>query len=263
MGFRANYHTHTYRCQHATSDAPAYARVAADGGCEILGFSDHTPLPDGRWNDTRMRMDELPAYEQAVAEARKACPGLKILLGMECEYAPEFGAFYREELLGKRRYDYLIGACHYTPNGNRWLNSFEDLNTTEALRAYCDYTVLSMATGLFAFIAHPDMIGCSNAEWTADTAACARDICAASVALKIPLELNANGLRKATIMTADGERPVYPWIPFWQVAAEMGVKIVMNSDAHRPDETMSGYETLAKIRDALGLVEANLDHLVK
>jgi len=123
-----------------------------------------------------MSMDELPAYEQAVADARTACPSLKILLGMECESSDDYDGFYRNELLGKRGYDYLIGACHFTPIGGKWLNSFEDLDTPRALQAYADYCRRTMETGLFAFIAHPDIIGCSNPEWTADTAACARDL---------------------------------------------------------------------------------------
>ena len=47
---KRNYHTHTYRCQHARGDCVDYARVASELGMEVLGFSDHTPLPDGRWS---------------------------------------------------------------------------------------------------------------------------------------------------------------------------------------------------------------------
>ena len=42
----ANYHTHTYRCGHA-SMAPEreYVEKAIASGIKILGFSDHTPYP--------------------------------------------------------------------------------------------------------------------------------------------------------------------------------------------------------------------------
>jgi histidinol-phosphatase (PHP family) len=263
MGFAANYHTHTWRCQHATGDVGEYARVALAGGCRVLGISDHTPMPDGRWRGHRMNMSDLQTYEAAIAEARRAYPELVILKGLECELVDEFVGFYRDELLGRRHFDYLIGACHFTPYDGDWLNSFEELTTPSALRAYADYNAKTMASGLFTFISHPDIIGCCNAEWNADLAACARDICAASVANKVPLELNGYGLRKEAIATSAGERAMYPWLPFWQIAAEVGVEIVLSSDAHDPEDTLAGYETLAKIRDTLGLREADLSGLAR
>ena len=39
----ANYHTHTYRCRHASGTEEEYIYQALDGGLEELGFSDHTP----------------------------------------------------------------------------------------------------------------------------------------------------------------------------------------------------------------------------
>jgi histidinol-phosphatase (PHP family) len=256
MGFAAVYHLHTYRCKHASGDAIDYARVAVEGGCPVVGFSDHVPTPDGRWNDCRMDMSQLPDYEAAVAAARAAFPKLTVLLGMECEYTEEFASFYRDELLSRRGYDYLIGACHYTPMAGKWISSFSALTTPAALRAHAAYAIRSMESGLFAFLAHPDIFACCYPEWTADTAACARDICAAAVALGLPLEINGYGLRKRTIGPPDTPRPPYPWRPFWEVAAEYPVRVVLSSDAHRPQDTLADHDKLAAWRDDFDLVEA-------
>jgi histidinol-phosphatase (PHP family) len=261
MPFAANYHTHTFRCNHASGDAPDYARVAAAGGLATLGFSDHTPLPDGRWGDMRMAMDELAHYEAAVARARKAHPEMRVLIGLECEFAPEYAAFYRDEILAARGYDYLIAGCHYTPIGGEWIPSFGGLDSPRRLRAYADYTIRTMASGLFAFVTHPDLIGCSNPVWTTDTAACARDIAVASAALGVPLEINSYGVRKPWMQTPEGPRPTYPWVPFWEVVADCGAQVVLSSDAHRPEDTLAGYDQVAAIRDRFRLREADLSHL--
>ena len=58
-----NYHTHTYRCQHATGDVIDYANAAIDAGLTTLGMSDHAAMPDNRWNNVRMSMPELDDYE--------------------------------------------------------------------------------------------------------------------------------------------------------------------------------------------------------
>ena len=59
-----NYHTHTYRCQHATGDVIDYAKAAIEAGLTTLGMSDHAALPDNRWNNVRMSMPELDDYEE-------------------------------------------------------------------------------------------------------------------------------------------------------------------------------------------------------
>jgi histidinol-phosphatase (PHP family) len=261
MPFTTNLHTHTFRCQHASGDASDYARVAAKAGMSVLGMSDHTPLPDGRWPDMRMALSELDEYEAAIALARSEFPQLRILIGLECEFALEYEAFYRDEILGRRGYDYLIAGCHYTPLGGDWIPSFGGLDSARTLRAYADYTIRSMASELFAFVTHPDLIGCSHQAWTTDTAACARDICQAAATLGVPLEINSYGVRKPWMNTSTGPRPAYPWLPFWETAADMGVSVVLSSDAHRPIDTAAGYQEVSAIRDLFKLHEADLSYL--
>ena len=261
MPFVANYHTHTFRCDHASGDCIDYAHIADRAGLKILGFSDHTPLPDDRWADMRMTMDQLDEYEIAVKLARAAYPRMRMLIGLECEFSDAYSGWYRDEIFGRRGYDYLIAGCHYTPHDGRWVPSFGQLITPALLKAYANYTVKTMESGLFAFITHPDIIGCSHAEWSNDLAACAADICAASVALKVPLELNSYGFRKPWVSSANGNRPAYPWEPFWAIAARHGVQVVLSSDAHQPQDVVAGYDLVAAIRDRYGLVEADLSHL--
>ena len=42
---KANYHTHTYRCQHAYGSEREYIEAAIRMGIAELGFSDHVPCP--------------------------------------------------------------------------------------------------------------------------------------------------------------------------------------------------------------------------
>ena len=263
MPFSTNLHTHTYRCQHASGDASDYARHACAAGLAVLGMADHTPLPDGRWPDMRMAMDELDGYQAAVDRARAEYPQLRILMGLECEFAVEYESFYRDEILGRRGFDYLIAGCHYTPLDGGWIPSFGGLDSSRTLRAYADYTIRSMASELFAFVTHPDLIGCSNQEWTTNTAACARDICQAATALGVPLEINSYGLRKPWMNIPGGSRPAYPWLPFWETAQDMGTSVVLSSDAHRPVDVAAGYAEVAAIRDRYRLHEADLSYLTQ
>ncbi len=255
---KRNYHTHTYRCQHASGECIDYARVADRIGMQVLGFSDHTPLPDNRWGNVRMALEEIDGYERAVVRAREAFPKLRVLLGMECEYVKEFRAFFEDELLGKRHYDYLIGAGHYIGVDDSWYGSFDHAVAPKNLRLYVDQVIETIDCGLFAFIAHPDLYGCCNHVWNDDCAHAARDICEAAAATGTPLELNGYGIRKPWIDTPQGKRAMYPWRPFWEIAAERQVLTIINSDAHRPEHVGYGQAELGEMRDGLGLPGTDL-----
>ena len=258
MPLKRNYHTHTHRCKHASGDCEDYAREAMALGMEVLGFSDHTALPDGRWDNVRMHMDELLDYERAIMDAQNAFPDLMVLKAMECEYTPEYHSFYADELLDKRDYDYLIGAGHYVGIDDHWYGAWTHSTAPEHLRYYVDQLIATIDSGLFIFIAHPDVFGCCNHEWNADCEAASRDICQAAVAKGVPLELNGYGIRKPWIDTPSGRRAMYPWLPFWEVAAAEGVQVVLSSDAHRPIDVGHGSEELGAIRDHFGLQEVDV-----
>ncbi len=84
----ANYHTHTYRCGHASGEDEAYVQTALEAGIEILGFSDHTPyfLPDGYHSHFRMKPDQLHGYCNTVRLLQKKYTGqIEIPLGVEME----------------------------------------------------------------------------------------------------------------------------------------------------------------------------------
>ncbi len=249
-----NFHTHTYRCKHATGDVLDFAQAAYNQGSLALGISDHVAWPDNRWPEVRMPFDQLDEYEQAVDAARTALPQMDIFKGMECEYDAVYHSYLQDELLGERQFDYLIGAAHYTPLNGEWLNSFEALNTPETLSAYSAYLVNMMETGLFAFIAHPDLFGCSNDRWTPDLEACTRDILEAAEATGTPLEINGNGFRKSWRSTPEGgERARYPWRPFWEMAANYRIQVICNADAHHPEHVLSNMADGRRLAESLNL----------
>ena len=66
MNIIKNYHTHTYRCQHASGDVEDYCQAAVEQGLQVLGISDHTALPDDRWPNVRMAFSDLPDYTAAI-----------------------------------------------------------------------------------------------------------------------------------------------------------------------------------------------------
>lgn len=257
-----NYHTHTFRCRHATGDIIDYARLAYEQGADVLGISDHVALPDNRWLDVRMSYNQLDDYERAFETTRRLLPQIKIIKGMECEYAPEYHTYLEDELLGERHYDYLVGGAHYTPINGEWYSSFEYLDTPKSLKCYSNYVVRMMETKLFTFIAHPDVFGGCNEKWSKDLEVCSRDILQAAQDTKTPLEINGNGFRRRPrMMTSNGSRPPYPWKPFWELATEYQITVLCNSDAHHPKHVLANIDDAYFLAEDLNLKFADLSYL--
>ncbi len=247
-----NIHTHTSRCNHASGTVRDYVVAAREREMSFLGMSDHAPFPDGRWPEPRMQMKELIAYEDEVYRAREEFPDLPIALGLESEYVSENRAFLEDEILGERGYDYLVGGVHYVRVNGSW-KDFHKMTSPQDLVAYSTAAVKTMESGLFAFLAHPDLFGYAYPEWDINAEACARDILSAAESLQIPLEINGYGMRKSKIMTRTGERWRYPWLAFWDMAAGFDIRILANSDAHEPENVAGNIEDCLALAEDRGL----------
>lgn len=221
----ANYHTHTPRCRHAKGGEEEYVQSAIDRGLKILGFADHSPYAFPAWfdSDFRMRMDQLDDYTGAVLSLKERYQDrLEIHLGVELEYYP---AYLRStlEILRDRGVEYAILGQHFV--GNEIDDHYNGYVTgdKQLLKRYVNQTVEGMETGLFTYLAHPDLFHFSGDKKTYQDHM--RRICQSANSCGMPLELNLLGLF--------GKRH-YPNPWFWEMAAEENCKVILGYDAHDP-----------------------------
>lgn len=255
FGERINFHTHTARCGHAQGSVEEYCREAVRQGVAVLGFSDHAPFPDGRFGSSRMDFSELPDYREELSRMRRLFPELRILTGAEVDFVPSLGrGFYDETYSGENGFDYRILGPHFTdPPGIGGGSP----TSPERARAYTDLMIRAMETGLFDYVAHPDMFLAGFPRWTPELRALAVELAAASNAFGVPFEINAYGLRKPWIDTPEGRRPQYPWKKFWEIMAEHRVQTVVGADAHRPVDVWGNTDEAITFGLELGLVPQN------
>ena len=238
-----NYHTHTWRCRHAQGTEEAYVQAALDAEYAVLGFADHTPWPyeSGFVSGMRMRLDQLDDYLATVRALRDRYAGrLLIPVGLECEAFPRYMGWLSD--LKASRLDYLILGNHYdlTDEGDHIAFGdaggfyFGRCTRPEHVRRYGERTIAGMATGLFDYVAHPDLFCHTYRSFDAECAAVSRDICQAAADLGIPLEYNLLGIQ---YHARGNERGVlgYPCHRFWEIAAQYKVKAIIGFDAHSPE----------------------------
>lgn len=124
-----NLHTHTvFGDGKNTAEEMVLGAIAA--GCQSLGFSEHSPLPDGLdpegWS---MEAADIPAYRAEVLRLREQYAGrLEIFLGLEQDMDSPAPAFPT---------DYLIGSVHSVWAEGEYLSVDNSNEKTE--RAICEF----------------------------------------------------------------------------------------------------------------------------
>ena len=240
---KANYHTHTWRCNHAVGTEEGYVRAAINAGMTILGFSDHTPylFPGDYYSNFRMRPELLPGYCQTVLELRdRYAEEIEIHLGVECEFYPKHFDDTLS-LLRDNQVEYLILGQHFIGNEYDSLYSGRSTTVEEDLRQYCHQSMEAMNTGLFTYFAHPDLhhfLG--NARFYKEQV---RHLCREANSCGVPLELNLLGIR---------EDKWYPNPLFWEVAGEENCPVIIGCDAHEE----SALDHPRAMNEAMKLVSA-------
>jgi histidinol-phosphatase (PHP family) len=246
-----DYHTHTPLCRHATGHPREYAARAVQLGLPELGLSDHSPMRT-HFDDWRMDWEEFPRYLEMVEETRAEFPTLPIRLGLEVDYL-ENGEAWIEELSGKADFDYLIGAVHYIAPGwdvdnPRHLSRFTESTVDEIWHMYFHLYEKAIRTRLFDFMAHPDLPKKFGHRPAGDLRHYYEPIIQALADTDTAFEINTAGLRKDV-------REMYPARQFLELAHSAGVPLLINSDAHAPDEVGADFDKAVQLAREVGYSE--------
>ncbi len=239
---KVNLHTHSWYCGHGEGEISDFVKEAkAERKLSVLGFSEHCPVPDNRWPKSRMKYETLPLYMADVLKAREeeeklGNTALKILLGAECDSLFQYYSYYKDELLDRQNFDYLIGAVHFHHDPITGADIYPNKipNYIPFLGEYVKNYTNAIESGLFLLCAHPDLFA-YNTAWTVELKAASKDIIQCAVEHNMPLEVNCYGLRKGQAEIGGQIRCHYPIREFWEMALDAGVKICCNSDAHKPE----------------------------
>ncbi len=250
---KANYHTHTYRCLHASNVADElYVKEAINAGFDILAFTDHVPYPWIRYleeHQDRMSYSEMDEYLQMIYTLKKRYQDkIDILSGFEIEYYPEYKDHYQRL---RKKSDILILGQH-----NRYplIHDYGVYNNDNDVFIYATQICDAIATGFVDILAHPDYFMLGRSAFN-DACIKASHMIAHQAALyDIPLEINLNGLRYGKKLIDHQEVYPYPCRDFWQIAKQYDCKAVYGYDAHDPSTLSQSWRI-----DEVNRVLAGLD----
>ncbi len=228
----ANYHTHTKRCHHAIGEDEDYVKAAIKMGLKTLGFSDHSPWNYQSGFKPRMRMElkEFEGYLKSIRELKvKYADKINILVGVEAEYFPEYMEWFRNF---KKEYelDYVLFGNHFYPDDEKGRYFGRACDDDDFLKVYVNNCIDGLNTGLYNYLAHPDLFMRSRDYFDEMCLWASEKICAYAKERDVILEYNLEGLRNGSY----GYEIGYPSVDFWKVAQKYKVKAIVGVDAHDP-----------------------------
>lgn len=218
-----NYHTHTWRCQHAYGTEREYIEAAIELGIRRFGFSDHIPCPfkDGYVSGIRMTMQQAQEYASCIRSLKREYAGqMEVFIGFEAEYITEF---YDEQMRMCHEIgcDYLIMGQHFFRSEANGPYAGTPTDDEHRIREYVDTVIEGMRTGSYCCLAHPDLMNYQGMdsvyEWEMGR------LCRELKKLEIPLEINILGM---------GAGKHYPQERFWKLVSEEGNDVILGLDAH-------------------------------
>ena len=248
---KANYHTHTPRCNHATGSEREYIEQGLKRKLEILGFADHSPqVFDDYVSGFRMRPEQLEDYVMTLRQLREEYAGrIQILIGLEAEYYPKY--FPRLlDLIRPFQLDYLILGQHFLGNECEGEPPCSKATEDESrLERYVKQTIEALESGAFSCFAHPDVLNFTGEnriyrKWY-------EKLCVRAKELDIPLELNMLGYV---------ETRHYPNPAFFRIANEVGNDVILGCDAHAPGRVAVPSEIEGSLRF---LKDCGIEHVLE
>ncbi len=246
-----SFHTHTFLCKHAIGAPWDYAGVALKEGCTGLGFSDHCPYPKNEvWNYCRMDVGDVPLYKMMVRKVQEVVE-FPVFLGFECEWLDKYKSWYEDRLIGEAGAQYLVFGSHWFPRDGElvWAPYLQGREVFD----YIDFTISGLKTGLYDFLAHPDLFLARCTHIDSDLLKASADLIDACIGLNIPIEINGAGTMTEKIVRDGREEYGYPAIAFWEIARDKNATIICNSDAHNPQDVLRGARSARSFAETLGI----------
>lgn len=227
-----NFHTHTTRSNHAVGEDEEYIARAIENGVKYMGFSDHIPLvfPDGEESFFRVPIETAKKYCDDIKLLGQNYKGkIDIIVGFESEYYPEYFSQMLQNAISAGG-EYLILGQHYSfPENTGAKPSTAPSDIEEELKSYVDVVISAMKTGVFTYVAHPDIFCFLGSDEIYEREM--TRLCSASRELRVPLEINFLGIRDSRN---------YPKGEFWKIAGREKSPVTFGFDAHDPYNAYDG-----------------------
>lgn len=264
MTLFSNYHCHTH-FSDGTEEPEKYVETAIKLGLHSLGFSEHGPVPfTTNWN---MKPENIDTYFFTINNLKKKyVDNIQIYCGLELDYI----SGCNHEILNSiksQKWDYLLASIHFLgqlKNGSHWnidatAEMFEEgmrevfeNNGEKLVKTYFAEICRMVETYKPQIIGHIDKIKMHNEgnryfdeEGNYYKAAIMQSLEVIKKYESI-IEFNTRGLYRHQY------RVPYPSQWMLQQMYQKGIRVMVNSDSHKPAELVNEFTAAYEMLKAAG-----------
>lgn len=261
MVITTNYHTHCHFCD-GKGDPEEYVTAAIAQGMTALGFSCHAPVPFP--TTYTMPVERFAGYVSRIKALRERYrERIQIYLGLEVDFVPGIQTF-QTAFYGSPDLEYAIGSVHYVDHdaeGNPWPIDAEDSTFQHGITTVYGGDVRPAVERYYALIRHMvrershqvvghlDVIKKNNYHHKYFT----EEEPWYQAAIEATLAVIAEHSWIVEVNTAGLTKPaaaMYPSIAILKQCKARNIKIMINSDAHTPQDLQKHFtEAQQLLRD--------------
>ncbi len=249
-----NHHTHSL-FSDGSSQPAEYVTEAISRGFNLLGFTEHSPLPFA--NPFSFRKGNKDEYILLMQSLKQQYSGqIAVYSGMEMDYIPGLSESF-SKTKSEYKLDYLIGSVHLVRPSNSeelWFTDGPDFSTYDqglnemfggdikkAVTTYYRQINEMIETQHFEIIGHFDKIKMHNRDrFFKEDEAWYQELIKETLLLiqdrDIIVEVNTRGIYKQRSETT------YPGLDILKQIKAMHIPVMVNSDAHKPHELDGEFE---------------------
>ena len=261
---RVNYHLHNQYSSDGRGSTEEVCQAALELGFEEICFTNHAELlSDDRSDWVLDLVESRERYEQLQHEIERLQPDypeLRILLGAEFEYRPEW-VDTLDALIDSVDFDLIIGSVHvvdgHQVSSGSAASYFKDRDVSETYGHYFETLAEMVEWGGFDVVGHFDLVKRFGTKYYGpyDVKAFEAQINSvldAMVQKGLGMEVNTSG-----VVQAPAEP--YPGLPILQLAKDAHVATVtIGTDSHVPTSFEQGWEVGQLLLHRAGFRELTL-----
>lgn len=259
---RVNYHLHNRYSSDGRGSTEEVCRTALGLGFDEICFTNHAEAlgESGEWTldlvEARERFEQL---EHEIERIQPGCEELRILLGVELEYRPEWVETLNA-LVDSVAFDLVIGSVHIVDGEQVSAgvsNYFKGRDVDEAYGRYFEVVDEMIDWGGFDVVGHLDLVKRFGAKIYG-----AYDVSAFEPQLRAILKKIVDkglGLEVNTSGVVQPPAEPYPSVEILKLAREVHVATVtIGTDSHVPSSFDQGWEVGALHLQRAGFTELTL-----
>jgi len=265
-----DWHTHNKMCHHAVGSIEDYIKKAIKFKLRTIGISDHFPyeylknssilIEEVPYQEYAMSLNEVDIYLSIIEKLKEKYKNkIQLRVAFEVDYFKSEESFLKLQINNRlNNLDYILGSVHilhgksklFAFDDRRFLSMYKEYDSIDNIYLQYYHKLQDMITSDefdIDVVSHFDLPKKYNKRFIDKNLVMNEAIKTLELVKKrdLTIEINTGGLRKKV-------KEQYPSLEIIKEMYELGIPILLGSDAHHPNEVGYKFKKIIKLVSKIG-----------